>query len=288
MKTPQTAAGFLLIELMVGLGIVAIITTIALTLVSAEVRSLLASRRTREEIDALLTARNYLRLTVERLDLHTFPILPRIQHGAPLRFADGSTLILARQFTPSSGSDAISYAVVISRQIMEVVGSPEDLHEPVVACLRFHGASPARELEYIGVNTDHELLPLLGHLGPRAGNCYRLALRPTKSALLPPAPQDARPPLLLLPLDPVFTLYLTERGGLRYLATKGEEIIEHQPISAPLSAMRISLTPVAEQAIWSLSATLSSPTGSPLSYSSSHLLGRSALDDLLFNFGAKS
>ncbi len=249
-------SGTTLLEMLVCLLLGAALLLCALVLLrtanSAYLSLLIAQRRTL----ALSVTHEQFKRAMLNLDSLPFHFAPRLHLPGRLRYADGSDNPVqrgAKQHRPHPESAALTTLRLETQAALSVIA--HQWSGPTIsidACPRFDTANLelATYHSYLAQSLEQtfELVPLtLPTHHPSRPHCYRFRLQAQKS-MLTINTTTSEIPLVLIPIQEIYTLYVDNERTLRYLSHAGGQNIENQPIleQAPILGIEWS-TPQVNQ-----------------------------------------
>ncbi|MBX7137756.1 MAG: hypothetical protein K1X83_07200 [Oligoflexia bacterium] len=240
MRSPK---GFALLEaLLVCAGVVGMMTLlIGIFVTTADMGSQLRNQQQLAHGAIILTS--VASDAIREFDEHPLQTRWRIHPAGMIRLADGSpNAIMKGRRTPNSKSSALTSFSAMTAAGLDIVKSESFNNKTKFRVCRRYSATGAplrlpRNYLGVGLTTNSEYaLPGSKEI-IRRGRCFSLVLRPVQGMLASLPAVTIDPPLILLPLARIYTIYLDRAGTLRYLGHSGTRNLENQPLlTLPRSA----------------------------------------------------
>jgi hypothetical protein len=226
----------LLVSLLLGAPLM-LCAAVLLTTVSTQSAKLKSIER---RVTATATIHTLLTRAMNDIETLPFGVTPRIHVGGAIRFTDQTENAVMHGplvHHPSPKSDALTSVradVRNSFSVKSYTWSGSSL--ALQACPRF-GFNPATFDDYhsyLILSVDAQLEGVaegISNAASLAPHCKTFRLAVQKSMFFPDSAQG-QIPLVVIPLDTVWTLYVDRQHTLRYLSHAGTRNLENQPILA--------------------------------------------------------
>ncbi len=226
-------------------------------------------------------------LAFSDLDSHRFAIPPKIHPPGIITLHNGSLHPISfhqGNLRPQASSQALTSMRLAPHTSLLVLHCATQAAETIMeACYRHEiPSNPSENPHFLGLSS-------IGFSEWHAsidgnGSCLRLRMTNLNGMISSVLASEALCSVhVLIPIEALYSLYLDQTGNLRYLAHRGEETIENQPLIqglASVTAQAHDLSPVAASML-TIEATISSGNRFALTYMN-HLM-RTPLDNFLFN-----
>jgi hypothetical protein len=186
--------------------------------------SLLRAKRFNLDAYGITLTLSLLQKGVYSQDLHTLPLTPRIHKRNITTYPPNSTSITVRE--RDSSSDAITFFETGDISIVKEIISPSTL---LICNYSDHQPLKKRSALAINATSFYEIIP--NQLIRTSNSCYQLDYNIPAYSLIAPQIKTSSPPLKIISLNRVYTLYRHKSGTLRYLLHVGDRVIENQPIT---------------------------------------------------------
>lgn len=242
--------GFSSLEIIACLGIV-LPTLICLVVMLNQGQRELGLSRSLENIakkDAVLS--RMLQLVSDDLDAQTLPIAPLVHRAGLIQSVNGSkNAVMSSEFDkrPDPKSNAISYLYAPITNLLQIKESRIAIAQlQAKACRVFGGTMPKSTHNYLLIGASGIYEGRLNSQRTSAKDCLNISLTAVRSLLLQSIPSSLlsttlRSVHLLLPIEELYTIYLSRSHTLRYLQHVGNRNIENQPLADDIFGLKLSL-----------------------------------------------
>lgn len=244
-------------------------------------------RQRSQEAYTLLRLSQVLEEVGHNIDSHRLTILPIIHPPGTIRYRDGFEHAVAHgalTLRPQRQSQALTSLRLAPRYLLDITRCEEHGNEGTVyACQRF-GPAPTSELTrgYVAVSLDGPFeVSAISH---STGRCLQLQIAQTRSMSIDPPGQAALcSARMLIPIRAHTTIYVDQRGQLRYLAHSGQDTLENQPMGGSLLSLTFRLTSSPEGSLPGVEALATFPSKRQSQLTGTVHLARQLHYNLLFN-----
>ena len=285
----NSCRGATLIEIIVALAlstpiilglIVMISSSVKLTAISEEQHRRVLTTRRIESIAAILS---------HDADRHRLPLLPRVHDRGAITFINGERLAVSPRIPanrPSVDSSAVTYLRLVTDHIRWVTKHHES--GEIEACRpSIDGPPPDSVRGFITVSPEgieHMDSPLTHGSGLNQ-RCIRTKITTlSKSMMTATGVVSPASVSIIIPIESVYTYFVSAGEELRLLSHEGEQTVEHQPVHDGVKSLSCAYNFDSRLGVMTYFLRLASPRAPTVEAHFSPKLSRMTLDETLIAY----
>lgn len=289
----RTRGGFITLELSASLAVLIPIVTASLSAIVFSVHLNIRAISEEKSHSNLLRLKQLFDQITTELDAHRFYLPPIISKAGDLQTTEGepNSINVHPNLAAKPDSKIITSGEIklLESQSVQLIKNPlQPLKfltcptfefkplKPLSSYKSFLGLTPEGMCELTGSSTVWKI--------ENHKTCWELQLEKVSSMWIPSEPSDACWNVTkIIPIDRIYSIYLSNQGDVRYLGHLGGQNIENQPILSGVDRLDIDLE--FDHSLLRLQTTIKSFGGSNYTFSSqNHLARESSLNFTLNTF----
>ena len=281
--------GATLIDVLASIAIGAPIIVSLIAMVSSSVKLISVAEEQHRRVLVTRRIESISAILSNDINRHRLPVIPRIHEKGKIGYYDGTPLPISPQIPanrPESNSTAITYLRLSMGQARWITqheeGGESEACRPSVQTLPPETVRGVLAISAEGIENMASSITQGSELTEK---CVRVKLSALPRSMMTPtgiiSPASVN---IIIPIESMYTYFVSEGGELRLLSHDGQRTIEHQPVHVGITTLSCARTAESSLGLRTYSLRLSLPPSTTIETHLTPKLSRMSVDEILVAF----